>query len=521
MSALRPYQIDAVEGIRRALGANRSTLLVMATGTGKTRVISEVTQRWLAARPGERVLALAHRKELIDQLGTRIPVTVGIEARGMRSSGQPLVVASIQTMVRRLGDFEPDAFDLVVIDEAHLSAARTYQRILEHFDGARVLGVTATPDRLDGRPLGDTFKSVAFRYPIDRAIREGYLCPIRARRVTVNGLQLDSVRTTRGKGDFSERDLSKAMREESPLHSVVRPLLEQAGDRPTVVFAVDVAHGRALADVINRYRPGAAAMVHGTDRLRDIKVRDFQRRGFQFLVNCEILTTGWDAPLVACVAMARPTQSRALYAQCVGRGTRLAPGKEDLLVLDFVGATTQHRLIGPADVLAGEKVDPDVRAAAAQLREEYDLGELDILEMARAFAEEQRAVAAQQARVLAVVRYFATQIDPFLGTTLAPAAKPGQLALDIDAPMSERQRRRLRGLGAEQVPESMTSAAAARLIDALVARKKSGLCSLKAARRLAKRVPDATALTHIQAQKIFAYLRRAGWNRRIPARLYQ
>jgi superfamily II DNA or RNA helicase len=485
----------------------------MATGTGKTRVFCEVIGLFLAFRPGRRVLVLAHRDELIRQAAARLKregIFAGIEKGKERSTvGDSVVVGSVQTLRGdRLAAMAPDAFGLIVIDEAHRAASPTYQAIIGHFARAKVLGVTATPDRLDGKPLADTFDSVAYRYPINRAIDEGYLCPIRSERVVVEGLELGEIR--RNRGDLSKGQLARLMNEEAHIHAVVGPLLEMAERtddvlrfpsrrrRPTVVFTVDVAHGRAIADMLNRYRPGCADLVTGKQSpgMRAQIYRNHEAQLFQFLVNCEVLTEGWDAPYVSCVAIARPTMSRALYAQMVGRGTRLCPGKADLLVLDFTANPGRHKLVGPEDVLAGREVESEVKSKARELKlADPALDDLGALALALEWFETESANREHKAKITAVASFYTEQIDPFIGAVIR-TGEPGA-AHDYQVKALER-------LGLKP-PEALSSDDAAQLLLNLQERRNAGLCSFKMARWLTQNgVKGAHALSKDAARDIQA-----------------
>jgi superfamily II DNA or RNA helicase len=242
--------------------------------------------------------------------------------------------------------------------------------MFDHFATARVLGVTATPRRADGKALADVFESVAFRMELREGIAGGWLAPITARRVVVESVDLSRVETRAG--DFAQEHLAEAMDTERAIQGVVRPLLELAGERKTLVFAVDVSHAYALAEAINRIRPGAARAAHGelgADGRRAL-LADFRRGAFQFLANVQLYTEGFDEPAVECVAIARPTKSLGLYQQIVGRGTRLSPetGKRDLLLLDFTGAAGRHRLIARR----GRHDDDDRGARAVKARLGYE-----------------------------------------------------------------------------------------------------------------------------------------------------
>lgn len=505
---LRPYQMEAFDGVLAKLRAHRSTLLVMATGTGKTRVYSSVAM--LGAMHGRRVLVLAHRSELLaqgraDMMAAGVPRVALEQGPSKARTGDDIVVASVATLKgKRLAAWPRDWFDLIIIDEAHRAPAKGYQNVIEHFSGAKVLGVTATPWRLDGKGLGEVFESVAFEYPIERGIREGHLVTIQSHRVVVEGLRLDGVAKQRG--DLDAATLSKLLTDESHLHGVVAPLLELADQRPTVVFAVDVAHGKALVSVLERNRPGCAALVTG-DSSPEVRATVYERHRLgevQFLVNCQVLTEGWDAPYVSCVAVARPTMSWSLYAQMIGRGTRLHPGKRDLLVLDFTGQAGKHALVGPEDVLAGRVLDEATRAAVRLMAEQHpELAALDLLDMATAWLAEQEEKKRQQAAITAVADFYTQQIDPFLG----------KVQRDADGVSAHYyQLKALADLGFKP-PESLSAGDAAQLLLELQDRDARGLATYKQVRWFAQRgmIPsEARAMSKAEASERFSTMRRTG-----------
>ncbi len=489
---LRPYQHNALRRVHMALRTQRSTLLVLPTGCGKTIVFCEVIKDFV--RRGHRALVLAHRGELLDQAVAKLIQAgmsdVAIEKGRRRTDGEAVVVASVQTMRgRRLQEFKPDAFGLIVADESHHVVSKGFRAILDYFAPAKVLGVTATPDRLDGKALGSVFETLAYDYSIQQAIRDGYLVPIRSQRVRVEGLDLRRVRTTAG--DLNPRDLAEVLTAEKNLHEVAAPLVELAGTRKTVVFTVDVAHTEALAEVINRYRPGAAQWLSG--RVSDGRRRDvldaFRRGEFQFLANCALLTEGWDEPDLSCVAVARPTKSRALYAQMVGRGTRLYPHKRDLLVLDFVGNASNHRLISTTDVLAGEVVEDDDVAHAAELLAgvDSDLDDLDILDMAETFLAADRARDRARVKVTAVAHFLVQEVNPFL-----PVASPSDEPWAKN-PASSKQLAILERNGLTP-PDNLSAGDASAIIGAIIDRRERGLCTFKQVRFLHRHGYKNTAL---------------------------
>jgi superfamily II DNA or RNA helicase len=493
MAQLRPYQEQAVAGIFEKLAAHRSTLLVLPTGTGKTVVFSEVARRW-TERNG-KVLVLAHREELIYQAREKLEaagLSPGIEMGDQRSGGllvPRVVVATVQTMGResRRRDYRPDTFSLIIVDEAHRILGDQYRAVIDYFPGAKVLAVTATPDRADGAGLGAVCESVAHVYEIRDAIKEGFLVPIRQKAVQVEGLDLSRVRTTAG--DLNEGDLEQILVEEEALHGVAHPTIELAGDRPTMVFAATVAHAHALAAVMNRRldsmgrRHQAVALDGTVDReVRRATLRRFAAGEFQFLLNCALFLEGFDSPRISCVAMARPTKSRALYTQAIGRGTRLHPGKSDLLVLDFEGNAGRHSLVCALDVLDGTN-DDEVRKKARALIDENE--QLDIMEAidlaASAVAESKRK------KVIAEAKYKAVDVDPFsvLGVHAAPGRWGGQEMTDRQREVLERA-----GIDAKQLDKGQASA----LIEKVIQRSREGLCTFRQARVLVKNGlnPDVT-----------------------------
>lgn len=510
--SLRPYQRDAIASVERELADKRATLLVLPTGTGKTVVFAELSRREVAH--DGRVLVLAHRTELLEQAANKlrdVGVRAALEQGQLRADPRvvPIVVASVQTLRgARLERYPVDAFSLVVVDEAHHTAATSYRAILDRFAGAKVLGVTATPDRGDGRALGKIFESVAYSYDMRTAIREKYLAPLAAKRIEVENLDLREVKTHHG--DFDQGQLSELLNDERNLRGVVDPLVREAGDRRTLVFGVDVAHARALAEVLNSMRPGCAMALDGTAKReeRAAVLALFRRGAFQYLCNCALFTEGFDEPSIGCVAMARPTQSRALYTQMLGRGTRLAPGKADCLVLDFVGNSGKHKLVGPLDALAGREVSDEARAIAQKALDDGQ-AELDgVLEHAEQEAEAQKRARRAKLNDKLLVEYRSREIDLFLGDVW--------VAFDPDSPAAQRP------ATAEQLeaivlaklatpPAGISEAEARAMLDAVAARRKAGLCTVPQARLLEKLGFNTKGMTFERAGQLIPQLKAANW----------
>jgi superfamily II DNA or RNA helicase len=505
---LRPYQAAAIAAVeaQEAAGKKR-TLLVLPTGTGKTVVFAELVRRWSAA--GDQTLILAHRSELLEQAAHKL-AAVGVradidQAEKIAQRGAPAIVASVQTLRGpRLQRYEPGAFRRIVVDEAHHAAAQSYQTILDRFPEAFVLGVTATPKRLDGKALGDLFESVAFTYELRAAIRDGFLAPIRARRVTVENLNLSAIRTHHG--DFDQSELSAILTAEKALHGVAAPLLTLAGTRKTLVFGVDVKHAHGLAEILNRYKPGCALALDGSAPAaeRRATLALFRKGAIQILVNCALFTEGFDEPSIECVAMARPTQSWALYCQMLGRGTRLSPGKADLLVLDFVGNSGRHRLIGPADALAGGEVPAEVRD---EIERELDGKQRD-LEEVLAHAEAAATLHRSKAALLVVAHYRDKEVDPFVKAFMPKLDPDSPSARE---PATEAQLKAMKDFGFSDPPPGFTKGEASAAIDGAVARDKAGLSSLAQIRLLRKSGLDVTNCTKKRASQLFAIAKARGW----------
>lgn len=518
---LRPYQAEAIAAVWRELARVRSTLLVAATGTGKTVTFAELARNQVS-RSG-RVLIVVHRDELIRQARRKceaIGLWPDVEKGKERASTlAKVVLASVQSLRgARLTRWARDHFALVIIDEAHHAAATGYRAIVDYFDGAKVVGVTATAARADGKPLGEVFQSVAFTYDIRQAIRDGYLVPIVARRVVVESVDLRTVGMRAG--DFAQDELADVLADERALRGVVVPLLEQARDRLTIAFCVNVAHAQALAGVLNQYRPGCARAVSGQtdDEEREHLLAAHAAGEFQFLVNCDLLVEGYDAPPVACVAMVRPTKSWARYVQCAGRGLRPSPetGKRDCLILDFTGQAGKNALVGPADCLSGAgQIPDDVRAEIERLLATAQLEIAAVVDQAEGEVAKRRA----SLRIDAVVRYHAEHIDPFVG------AEPGDAAGRYASPTWKHEaasQAQLDALAAEGVVLSklpaLTRAEAWDLLSRIKSRRRKGLCSYKMARRLASLGwPDTRTLTHERALELRDKCLRLGWHPRTLA----
>ncbi len=349
---LRPYQKGAEAAILGEWdkGVLR-TLLVLPTGCGKTIVFSKVIEDQVKA--GDRVLVLAHRGELLMQAADKLQKSTGLGSALEKAESSCLgswfrvTVGSVQTLMRdkRLHQFPPDYFGTIVVDEAHHVLSDGYLRVLNYFEHAKVLGVTATPDRGDMRNLGQYFESLAYEYKLPQAIRDGYLTPIKALTIP---LKLDLSGVAIQGGDFAAGQLGTAL--DPYLEQIAAEMWEYCKDRKTVVFLPLVKTSQKFRDILNQHGFRAAEVNGSSDDRAEI-LNDFDKGKYNVLCNSMLLTEGWDCPSVDCIVVLRPTKVRSLYSQMVGRGTRLCPGKDHLLLLDFLWHTERHELCHPANLI--------------------------------------------------------------------------------------------------------------------------------------------------------------------------
>ena len=483
MVELRAYQTEAVGAVHdRYVAGDRATLLVMATGTGKTTVFGDIARRCIAKH--NRVLVLAHRDELVRQAAARVMSMTGVKPSIEKAEEEydftsPVCVASVQTLRgQRLERFPRNWFALIVIDEAHHAVADGYRSILEHFD-AHVLGVTATADRADRRGLAEVFDSIAYEYPIAKAVSDGHLCPIRAKCLPLT-MDLRGVKVSHG--DFQVGDLGNAL--DPYLDEVARVMAAECAGRKTVAFLplVDTAH--KMRDALRAAGVRAEA-VSGRDSMDDrrAKIESFVEGNVDVLCNAMLLTEGWDCPAVDCIVVLRPTKSRPLYTQMVGRGTRTAPGKDHLLLLDFLWMTERHDLCRPASLLGVEKAVADKVAAREEDGEEFDL--LDAIETAEndvavereeALAKELEAMRRKKKRLVDPLQFATSILDADLATYQPTFAWE-------KADPTQRQREVIERYGVDSSGITTLGHASA-IIDALTRRTDAGLATPKQIRCL-------------------------------------
>ncbi|RPK69044.1 ATP-dependent RNA helicase DbpA [Streptomyces sp. ADI96-15] len=354
----RPYQTDAINALTAGWnGPNNRLAVVLPTGAGKTVVFSNLIAEHLPTLGGHRALVIAHREELIQQAAAKIravcpTLRVGIvKAERDEHQDADVIVASIQTLAVERRRLAIERVGLIIVDECHHAAARTYMEVLEHFGawrGVPTAGFTATMTRTDGG-LAEVWQDVVFTLDILDMISDGYLCDVRGKRVTVKGLDLDAVKT-RG-GDLVDGQLGQALDDSGAAHVIAEAYQQHAADRPGVVFTPTVATAQSMAKAFTTAGIAAAAIWGDMPKEdRAATLAEYKAGDVQVLTNCMVLTEGFDAPWTSCAVIARPTKSAGLYCQMAGRALRLWEGKKDALVLDVMGAATRHKLASIVDL---------------------------------------------------------------------------------------------------------------------------------------------------------------------------
>jgi len=501
----------------------------MPTGVGKTRVGAYLVDAWgnsLAAdfHQPDRVLWLAHRDELIWQAAGAIEEATGekvaIEKGTQRAkstaamSERRVVVSSMQTMMHkdRREAFGPSEFGMVICDEAHHIVAERWAEVVSYFSGAKLLGLTATTDRTDQVSLSKIFEKVAYHYDLLEAIQDGWLCRPMQRFVKVEGLDMLAPRG--GEGDYTDSELEAIFEQERPLHTLVAASVQECGDRSTLIFTPGVASAEGAAQLLcERYGKTAAAVSGKTDEdERRRIIEDFKEGRYQFLASCGVLLEGFDAPIASCLVMARPTKSRLVYCQAIGRVLRggvncPVPGKSDALIIDLVGNSLKHKLVHCADLLGGKYADVVGEATEASCWRSNEEGKpADVLEaVADAVANADELMRARRKEIIAQAKLKRKTVDPF--TVVAAELDVGAVE-EVpewwrDWPASAEQVQHLNDNGIKTNGD-MTMAEARTLLATLAKRKREGYCSYKQARLLRARGLDP-GMTREQASAVMEH----------------
>lgn len=516
----RKYQADAVAAILKSFETHDSTLLVMATGTGKTTVFSLVAEHFLP----KRVLVLAHRKELVHQAADRLQAITGeqvdIEMAEFWASNRARVVcASLDTIRNRLDRWASDHFDLIIFDEAHHSLAKSFKKVLDHFK-AKKLGVTATPDRGDEKALGQVWGDVAYVYDIVQGIDDGYLVPIRGRTVTVESIDLSHV--SKSAGDLAIGELDDEMVKH--VEGIVAKTLELEPGKQGIWFFPGVQSAELAAERIRSMGQPCGFVCGETPKdERDDTFRAFRDGRLQHLANCQVVTEGVDVPTADLIVIGRPTLSRGLYAQMVGRGLRVLPGTVDALdspvsrrdavsrstkpfcsVVDFGGNAGKHSLVTPEDLLGGDYTEEEVKLAKKKAKEGADVDTLANLEAAR------RELKALMAKLNSKVKARVSSFDPFGVLRMTPP-DAGQERYREDATKGQIERLKSRFNVKEERLRGLSKLEAQKLLGSLEKRRDLGLASLNQLSVLQRYGITQINIPFSKASKMMAYCEQTGW----------
>lgn len=538
--SLRDYQVVCADSIFEQWKTHQSTLLSLFTGGGKTIIFAEVIRR---TRPG-RAIVLANREELIFQACDKIQRTTGlhceVEMADMVASASlfnaaDVIVSTVQTQIsgkttKRMTRFNPEDFSLLVVDEAHFSTSRSFREVIDYYrrnPNLKVLGVTATPSRHDKKALGQIYESVAANYGMADGIELGWLCDITQLFVPVAGLDYSHIKTV--KGDLSLPELQAEMERRENVMGVCQPSLEvmfalapktlssipvpewgaylkslNRSARRSIVFTASVAQANKCAEIFNNVLPSLAESVDGKtpkDKRRDLLKR-FTSGEVWAIMNCGVLTHGFDEPQVECIMMARATKSKSLYEQMVGRSTRpligvvdgdnldtpekrrasiAASAKPYCRIIDFAGNSGNHRIITTADVLGGKFSDDAAIRAVKKAQAEgkpvkisrlLAQAEIDLENEKRKRQEEfRRAETARRNHIVAKVNFSIIKTSPFEAVGMTRATKYSR---NYGVPATPRQAQSLAARGINCEALNITKGEAGQMIGKLKAAEAEG-----------------------------------------------
>ena len=427
-----------------------------------------------------------------------------------------------------------------MIDEVHHATAASYRSVIDYFKSGnpdiKILGLTATPERSDEEALGQIFESVAFDYSVHQAIKDGWLVPVQQQLIDIQDLDFSHVRTTAG--DLNARDLAIVMEAERNLYGICDATTREIKDRKAIMFTVSVKQAQLATDILNRYKTGMAVHASGKTPKEDRRriMRDFSEGKFQILVNCNLVSEGFDVPDAELLIQARPTKSKLLYQQQLGRIMRPLPGTVDLIapngaipsvarresiknsrkpvatVMDFVGNAGKHKLIHAIDVLGGNISDKVRELAERELKKSGQPMQVDALvEEAEKLEreEKERQERARRAKLIAKATYTSRYIDPFDAFDIVA---PADRAWDRSKALSEKQRALLTKQGLD--PDRMNYTQGQAVLNELFNRWNNNLCSLKQAACLKRFGYETKEMTRERAGEIITELKANNWQRK-------
>jgi superfamily II DNA or RNA helicase len=575
----RDYQRDMVDAALAHLARQQACLLVAATGLGKTVVAAHLAKRW--PRTQGRILILVQRTEALEQTVNTLRAVcqddvIEIEAGSAYAShpalhpGCPwemsakgelfapgrIVVAMVDTLTQphRLRRWGRDEIGLLIVDECHhcVQVNKTYVRIVQHFrigqpeSVASIVGLTPVPDRADGISLAHYFKQVAYHYDIASAVQDGWLVPVQQQLVTVEDWDLS--RVPKPGHDLSEIALDRVMREEKPCHivaSAARQFALYGGQRrQTLIFTCSVQHAETVADILNRWEPSSACALHGAmdseERTRELA--RFRQGEYQYLIGKDLFTEGFDEPKIRVLVIARPTCSRALYAQMVGRGVRPWPDivpqlnaardaderraiirhspKPSLLVVDLAGVSARHKLATCADLLGGWHPEPIRDLAIDVIKQWGGRGEVNqaLREAQKRYVQSLREAERQRRKdIVLAAKLLARPVDPFELLDLKPKREPVWFRGKKPTPKQVAFLEQHLGEGMPPLTGrgKLTFWKARQLIDKLIKDRAAGPPTEAQINVLGRYGFDTARLTFATASAALEFLQQSGW--RLPA----
>jgi superfamily II DNA or RNA helicase len=484
---LRPYQQEWVTTTLQSLLEQDRVLSVAATGAGKTIMAAEICKRYRG-----RILFLADAQTLVNQAEQKISKytgeIVGVEMSESHDNAQSrIIIATTQSIARRLNAYPREYFTLIIIDEAHRNTLGDQaQKVLTHFHTAQTIGITATPFRADKRNLSTYYQIIT---PCDaglkRLIEEGHLAKIQIKSVP-SKIDISAVKTTQG--DYAIEELGEAI--EPHIEALADILIEHASDRKTVAFFPLIKTSKAFCAALQQ-RGQQAIHVDGTDSTA-------LKTDWKIACNASILTTGWDEPSVDCVFICRPTKSLTLYSQMVGRGTRNHPGKQNLLVLDPLFQSDKHDIIRAHRLIAETKhEDEDMSKIIEQgtYSDLFEIRELGKTDREKTLREKLKENQNKSTRTIDPIDFFLMIDRPDI------AERENEYRWEENPP-SEKQLQMLAKNGFD--PNTiLTKGHASRLLDILFSRRDQKLASPKQVRLLQRwHIKDPHKVTFTQASEI-------------------
>ena len=521
---LRKYQLEACNAVVDAWAVGAKPIITLATGTGKTIIMAELVRRGLELN--RKTLMLAHREELVNQGKNKVSDHTGyspaVEMAGdWANMGAKVVVGSVPTMQKvRLARWPATYFDQLFVDEAHHSICGTYRNIIDHFSDARILGVTATADRADDRQLGELYDTVAYDYPLHTAIKEGYLVPIKGRRCKDFSIDLSKLKVVAG--DFTDEELGDVIA--NYIEPIAENVKKQTEGISTLCFMPNVKSSQLMAEALTRIGLPSGYISGAMDKdERRNTLYKYHMGTITHLCSCNVLLEGYDEPRTSAIVMLRPTGSRTVFAQAVGRGTRLHKGKDKLILVEFTFNSDKLRLVTAYELFATMGFGESVQERAKKKGESSDEEDfMDNIEKAHGEQYDRMAIL----RRMTIPTWGFTEFDPLELGNLFNVDLTGEFNISykghrLEGPATEKQLNLLKKYGVSKL-DTIDKAQASALIDQFMQRniypsvgEASEAQKLMLFRLGHKQVEN---LTKAQASLLIEELKKVRWENEMDSR---